>query len=235
MSKRMLDVSLLALTVIFLIFVALANEDPAARAALFGDALPEAAWHAKAVYKALYDVGVGGLVSLFFYLLLVRIPDNIKRRRIRRGLERQYKIFKEDCLYVMLGVVDGVVDPEKVDELLDQKAFRAYFQERPTPSQDRLDIFLNGLDETGLRQILSAVDILREEIAFALSATEIPTDEAFEFFKRFSGAIHAVKDTELGYDSIKPLSRFVWTLFSGFDFVTGYQKEDVVAKMIGSI
>ena len=95
-----------------------------------------------------------------------------------------------------------------------------------------MDIFLNGLDETGLRQILSAVDILREEIAFALSATDIPTDEAFEFFKRFSGAIHAVKDTELGYDRSSRYRVFYGPSFSGFDFVTGYRKEDVVAKMI---
>ena len=40
-----------------------------------------------------------------------------------------------------------------------------------------------------------------------------------------------VKDTELGYVSIKPLDHFLWTLFSGFDFIDGYQKEDLVAKM----
>jgi hypothetical protein len=235
MSKRMLDASLFALTVLFLIFVVLANEDPAARTALFTDALPETTWHAKAVYKALYDVGVGGLVSLVFYLLLVRLPDNARRERIRRSLERQYEIFKRDCLYVILEVIDGPVDPETVDELLDQKAFRAYFNGKPTPDYDRWDIFLNGLNETGLRDILSAVDVLREEIAFTLSATDIPTDKAFDFFKRFSYAIHAVKDTELEYDSIKLLSRFLWSLFSGFDFVTGYQEEDLVAKMIKSI
>jgi hypothetical protein len=235
MFKRMLDVSLLTLAVIFLMLVVLANEDPAARTALFGNALPEAAWHAKAVYRTLYDTGIGGLVSLFFYLLLVRIPENVKRRRVRGSLERQYKNFKQDCLFVMLGAVDRFVDPARVDDLLDQRAFRDYFKETSTASQNRFDIFLNGLDETGLREILSAVDILREEIAFALSATDIATNEAFEFFKRFSGTIHAVRDTELGYDSIKPLARFLWTLFSGFDFVTGYQKEDPVVKMIQSI
>ena len=58
MSKRMLDLSLLALAIIFVIFIALANEDPAARTALFGDALPETTWHAKAVYRALYDLSL---------------------------------------------------------------------------------------------------------------------------------------------------------------------------------
>jgi hypothetical protein len=228
-------VSLTLLTILFFCFVIFGNEDPAARVTIFGDALPETTWHAKAIYKALYDIGMGGLVSVLFYLLLVRVPENAKRRRVRRSLERQFKRFKKDCLYVMLGVVNGMIDPELADELLDQKSFRSYFKGRPLPTQDRWDMFLNGLDETGLNDILRAVEILREEVNFALGATDIPADEAFEFLKRLSWAIHSVQRTELGYDEIKPLSGFLWELFSGFNFITGYQKEDVFAKMIRSI
>jgi hypothetical protein len=202
---------------------------------LFANALPEHLWHAKAIYKVMYDIGMGGLLSLIFYLLLVRIPENAKRRRIRHSLERQYKIFKQDCLYVIVGITDHLIDPDKVDELLDQKAFREYFTQRVLPSQDRWHVFLNNVDEAALLRIINAVDLFREEISFALSATEVSSDEAFQFFKRLSGVIHSIRSTELGYDEIKPLSRFLWTLFSGFDFVTGYRKEDLVAMMIRSI
>lgn len=202
---------------------------------LLRGALPETEWHAKAIYKALYDIGVGGLVSIVFYLLLVRLPENAKRRRVRRSLERQYKTFKKDCLFVMLGVVDRIVDPDKIEQFLDQKAFREYFEQYLDASQDRFDVFLNGLDEHGLIEILRAVDIFRDEIGFALSVVDIPSDDAFEFLKRFSCAIHAIKGSKLGYDDIKSLGRFLWSLFSGFDFVTGYQEEDIVEKMIRSI
>jgi hypothetical protein len=235
MSKRMLDVSLVLLTVVFFTFVILGNEDQAARVAMFGDAMPETTWHAKAAYKALYDIGMGGLVSVLFYLLLVRVPENAKRRRVRSSLERQFKRFKQDCLYVMLGIVNGIIDPELADQLLDQKSFRSYFKVEQTQGQDRWDVFLNRLDETGLSQILRAIDLLREEVNYALGATDIPTDDAFNFLKRLSVAIHSVQRTELGYDEIKPLSNFLWTLFSGFDFITGCQDEDVFAKMIRSI
>lgn len=235
MSKKVLDFSLWGLTLVFMAFVVLANEDPGGRAAIFGESFSETTWHVKAIYKALYDVGIGGLVSLLFYVLLVRVPENAKRRRIRRSLERQYRVFKEDCLYIMLGTVDRTIDPDKVDELIDQAAFRNYFKERLFPSQDRWHVFLDKLDEAGLLRILSAVDIFRDEISFALSAIDIPSEDAFDFFKRFSGAIHSVRSTELGYDSIKPLARFLWSLFAGFDFINGYRKEDLVAKMIKSI
>jgi hypothetical protein len=235
MSKRMLDVSLVLLTIVFLCFIVLGNEDPAARVALLGDALPETTWHAKAVYKALYDSGIGGLVSVLFYLLLVRVPENAKRRRVRRSLERQFKRFKQDCLYVMLGVVNGVINPELADELLDQKSFRSYFRVPQTAGQDRWHVFLNQLDETGLNQILRSFEILREEVNYALGATDIPTDQAFDFLKRVSVAIHSVQRTNLGYDEIKPLSGFLWEIFSGFNFISGYQEEDIFAKMIRSI
>ncbi|MPR13161.1 hypothetical protein [Microvirga tunisiensis] len=235
MSKRSLDLSLIALTVAFLVFVVVFNEDPGVRVALFGDVLPETTWHAKAIYKALYDIGMGGLVSVLFYLLLVRIPENSKRRRIRRSLEVQFRRFKQDCLYVMLGTVNGSIDPRLADELLDQKAFRSYFKGKATATQDRWDVFLNNIDENELSQILRSMEILREEINFALGATDVPTDDAFNFLKRLSIASHSLQRTELGYDTIKPLSGFLWTLFSGFDIISGYQEEDVFEKMIRSI
>ena len=235
MAKRMLDATLWALTVLFLAFVVLGNDDPFARTGLFHGALPEESWHAKTVYKGLYDFGMGGLVSLFFYLLLVRFPDNAKRRRIRRGLAREYKRFKEDCLFTILGVVDTIFDLDTVDQLLSQEAFKAYFEKNAKPTQDRWDVFLNEIDETSLQRILRAIDRLHDEIAFTLSVIDVPEDGAFEFFKRFSGIAHDLKGTQLGYDTIKPLSNFLWSLLSGFDVITGYQKEDLVAKMIRSI
>jgi hypothetical protein len=120
--------------------------------------------------------------------------------------------------------------------LLDQKSFKSYFKVPQARGQNRWHVFLNQLDENGLSQILRAVEILREEINYALGATDIPTDDAFEFLKQLSVAIHSIQRTELGYDEIKPLSNFLWTLFSGgVDFITGYQKEDIFAKMIRSI
>lgn len=234
MSKLFLNVSLVLLTLLFLCFVVLGNEDPAARA-LIGGALPEDVWHAKAIYKALYDIGVGGLVSVLFYYLLVRLPENAKRNRVRRSLERQFVNFKKSCLSVILGTIHTTYAFDTIEELLDQKAFRNYFKEKATLSQDRWDVFLNQLDSVGLREILSAMELLREEVNFALSAVDIPADAAFDFLKRLSRAIHSIQHTSLGYDEVKPLSNFLWTMFSGFDFTTGYQEEDVVGKMIRSI
>jgi hypothetical protein len=53
--------------------------------------------NAKAWYKIIYDLAVGSLITVFFYLLVVRLPDYQRRQRLKRSLERHYKAFREDC------------------------------------------------------------------------------------------------------------------------------------------
>ena len=81
------------------------------------------------------------------------------------------------------------------------------------------------------------MEIFRDELNFVLNNTDIPKDEPFEFMKRLSNAIYSMKDVTLGsgYDETKLLSRFLWSVFAGWDFITGYRKEDIVKKMIDAI
>lgn len=235
MSQRTADRSLIFLTLIFILFVVFANEDASPRMAAFGDALPETT-RAKAVYKVLYDFGIGGVVSLCFYILLVRLPEFAKRRRVRRSLERRYECFKEACLYTILGVVNGFVDTALADALLNRAEFRNYFNQASViPEQHRWDYFLNNLNQDALNDILKEVDLLREEVNFVTSVIDINTDETFHFMKRFSAVTYDVQRTVLGYDSIKPLSIFLWSIYSGFDPAIGYEKPDFVSTMIRSI
>jgi hypothetical protein len=44
-----------------------------------------------------------------------------------------------------------------------------------------------------------------------------------------------MKDVTLGYDESKLLARFLWTVFAGWDLITGYRKKDIVEKMIDAI
>jgi len=236
--KRFLD---MALTTIFVLSVAalfFAHEDPFARDALCAHtrfchpALPDA----KAWNKIFYDLAVGALVSVFFYLLVVRLPDYQRRQRLKRGLERHYRAFRKDCIEIMLLVADGtylVGDPET---LLEQDKFKDYFKEKVPPGdRDRWDEFQNKLNEYYLPELLTRMEIFRDEITFVLNNTDIPKDEPFEFLKRLSAVIYSMKDVTLGYDELKPLSGFLWSVFTGWDWFKGYGKEDIVKKMISSI
>jgi hypothetical protein len=75
----------------------------------------------------------------------------------------------------------------------------------------------------------------REELTFVLNNTDIPKDEPFEFLKRLSAVIYAMKHITLGYDESKPLAGFLWNVFAGWDLITGYRKEDIIRNMIDTI
>ena len=103
------------------------------------------------------------------------------------------------------------------------------------PDRNRWHDFQNNLYEYYLRELLTLMESFREERVFVLNNTDIPKDEPFEFMKRLSNAIYSMKDVTLDYDETKSLARFLWSVFAGWDFITGYRKEDIVKKMIDAI
>ena len=135
----------------------------------------------------------------------------------------------------MLLVADGTYSGGLPETLMEQDKFRDYFSEKVTPDRNRWHDFQNNLNEYYLRELLTRMEIFREELGFVLNNTDIPKDEPFEFLKRLSAAIYSMKGVTLGYDKSKPLAGFLWNVFAGWDFITGYRKEDIVKKMIDAI
>ena len=214
----------------------LAHEDPFARKIVYAyTGFRPVVPNAKAWYKIFYDGAVGALVTLFFYLLVVRWPDCQKRRRLKKGLARQYRIFKEECIGIMLMVADGSYSGDVPERLMEREEFRAYFTEKVTLDRDRWDEFLNNLDERYLRELIMNMEIFRDEIAFILNNTDIPKDEPFEFLKRLSTAIYSMKGVTLDYDELKPFARFFWSIFTGWDPISGAPNEDIIKKTIDDI
>lgn len=191
--------------------------------------------NAEAWNKIAYDLGVGGLTSLLFYWLLVRIPDWERRRRVRNSLSRRYRAFKRDLIATILGAADGTYEYDKLDELSDQKKFRAYFKESVGQHQERWDRFANNLNESNIREIVSTMEIFRDDLMLVLLTVDIADIETSEFFKRLIAAIYSNKNATPQYDPVKQLSRFLWEILTGWSFVDGYREYDIVQDMIDSI
>jgi hypothetical protein len=234
--KNLLDWLLSAIFILSAAALFLAHEDPFVRDALCAriEFCPVIA-HAQAWNKIFYDLGVGALVSLIFYGLVVRLPDYQKRRRIKRSLAHRYRNFREDCIAIMLMVADGTFEWGFHEALIEQGKFRKYFQEKVSPSQDRWDAFQNKLNEHYLQELIMKTEILRDEISFALNNIEISNDKPFEFLKRLSAAILSMRNTTLGYDETKQFSGFLWSVFAGWDIVSGYRDHDIIEEMIRAI
>jgi hypothetical protein len=103
--------SLAIIALVSVAVVLLAHEDPFARIWVCTHIgfCPTFA-HAKAGYKIFYDLGIGALVTLAFYFLVVRLPDYERRQRLKRSLELHYRAFRISCIEIMLAVADGKIE-----------------------------------------------------------------------------------------------------------------------------
>jgi hypothetical protein len=137
--KRLLNVSLTAIGILSFAMLFLAHENPFVRKLVYAyTGFRPVVPNAKAWYKILYDGAVGALVTLIFYLLVVRWPDYQKRQRLKMSLVRQYSIFKESSIGIMLMVTDGSYSGDAPERLMEKEKFRVYFKEKVAPDRDRL-------------------------------------------------------------------------------------------------
>jgi hypothetical protein len=234
-KENLLDGTLCAISIASVAALFLAHDDPFVRDEFCSHLrICPAIANAKAWNKIVYDLAVGALVSVLLYFLVVRVPEYQKRQRIKRSLTKQYRNFREDCIAIMLMVSDGTFVWGFHEELIDQAKFRKYFEEKVSPSQDRWDAFQNKLDQYNLEGLITKIEILRDEITFALNNVEI-SEEPFVFLKRLSNTLFSMRYTTLGYDETKRLAGFLWSVFAGWDNVYGYLGRDNISDTIAAI
>lgn len=183
----------------------------------------------------LFDLSIGFLVSVLFYLLVVWFPDRRKKNLIKNNLAEHYRSFKEDTIGILLAACQGSYQADLPEKLSEQSEFRKYFKEPVSDSQERWHAVLNGLNDRLLKDLLVELEILLNEVAYVLNNVNIENPDVFSFFKRLSQAVYKLKNTTLEYDDVKTLSRFLWEVFAGWNFVDGYREEDIVGVMIGKI
>jgi hypothetical protein len=233
--KRPLNWFLLGVAVLSVAAILLGHENPFARTAVCTHVPCPTFAQSHAWEKVAYDLGVGSIVSLFFYWLVVRLPENAKRRRIRKSFAEHFREFKEDSIATMLMVTDGTFKWGDHRDLVDQEKFRSYFKQQVTPSEDRWDSLHNKMTDYYLDELLTHLEILRDEILFVMSAIEIDDEKVLEFLKRLSATIVIMRKTTNDYDSMKSFGNFMWEVFAGWSMVDGYQKRDFFDDMIQAI
>jgi hypothetical protein len=129
LRRRSIDFLLVIIAIVSVAMVLLSHDDPFARIAVCTHiGFCPTFVHAKAWYKVLYDLGIGALVSLAFYYLVVRLPEYQRRQRLKRSLELHYRAFRLNCIEVMLIVADRILGSVKPEALLDPEKFKRIFQ-----------------------------------------------------------------------------------------------------------
>ena len=184
---------------------------------------------------AILNLGSGYIVSIIFYFLLVALPEHFKKVRHRDHALEVYRRFKEDVIGLIFSASGKGYGLDEIDELMDPKKFRDYFEEDETGSGARWDEFLNGLDEYHRGRIVTELEILRDELHFLVSHHDVEDGNVYKHLKNVSVAIHAMSKTGVSYNEQKQWGRFLWGLFTLFDWGEGYREEDPIERAIARI
>lgn len=233
--KRPLNWLLLSLALVSIVAIFLGHENPYARIALCLRVPCPRIADSHAWEKIAYDLGIGSIISLLFYWLVVRLPENAKRRRIRNSFALHFQQFKEDVTATILSVTDGSYEYGFHQELVDQQRFREYFREKDEEGNERWYAFYNNMTEISLQELRLHLEVLRSDILFTMAAVDIDDREVLEFMKRFSANIIRYRSTVLDYDSMKSFGNFMWEILAGENSVTGRMKRDYFLAMIKDI
>lgn len=186
-------------------------------------------------YKTIaYDLSAGFIVSAIFYWIVVYLPESNRKKIIHSGLKEQYDDFRRSCISNFLILSSSQSYPNK-DALLDQEEFKRYFKNNNESGENRWDAVANGLqaNEFYLREIVYELRMLNDEIRFIRSTLNIKSIQVYEFLGRLSREITRMESTTQDYDDIKSFCRFLWQIFTGWSWVHGYSKTNLIQEMLG--
>ena len=185
--------------------------------------------------QVVFDLAVGVLASLLMYVLVVRVPENSKRRRVKANLAAAYESFKRDSIAIYLGCFMQSYPFELPSQLADQRRFREFFKEPFTDGQTKWDAVANNLTETRLKALVVELEILMTEVHFTLTSIDVQDSRAFGFLKSLARIIYRSKNWTTDYDDVKSLLGFLWSLHTGWNWVTGYAESDPIEQVIAAV
>ena len=160
-----------------------------------------------------FNLANGYLISLFFWWLVVYLPEKQRRSVIRNNLTSNYQIFKEDIVSVLLLASNDSSDCSKLTNLAsDFRCFRDHFKEN---KRQAWYAALNGLDEEKKRVIDFALIKFSTELSYTLSSLPIQDEKVHTELKYQQDSIHHLQMfTHLKYNDHKYLRNYIWSILA---------------------
>ncbi|ABE29339.1 hypothetical protein Bxe_A3649 [Paraburkholderia xenovorans LB400] len=185
-----------------------------------------------------FNLAVGYIVSVFFWIIIVYVPQRRQRAIIRSNLLRGYMDFREGTISVFLFACQGSYESSLPGELLDHRRFKEFFGGNNSANWSAV---LNelGRREDYLSDLLMEMQIFADEVAYALDHVDVNDPNVHAFFKRLKEQIYRLKNrSQPAYDSYefeKSLGRFMWEVHSRWSFASGQHENDIIEDMIRAL
>jgi hypothetical protein len=182
-----------------------------------------------------FNLSVGYLVSVFFWVLVVYFPERSRRRILRDNLGRRYRQFREDTIQILLWSAIGTHDSQLPKELCDHRKFREFFDEN---EKKRWYSAMNGLqgDKARMDDLLLELELFANEVAYVLNNVSIQDPKVHSFFKRLQEHIYRLRNASVySYDQVKYLGGFLWEIHARWSIIDGQRETDVIQDMIDTL
>jgi hypothetical protein len=157
-----------------------------------------------------FNLSAATASAILMYYVLVKIPEQQKKKRVKAHLLRTYDRFKEQCIATFVGLADGHYSGETVQSLMSSEKFKEYFKERVGPDMNRWDAAANRMNDYSLRQLTVEMEILYNEFQHVMTVTDIQDDELHSFFKHLSEQLYKWRLWQEDYDGVKSAMGFFW-------------------------
>ena len=183
--------------------------------------------------EIIFNLSAGAVSAVVMFYLLVRVPAYEQKVRIRAHLLETYLQYKQDIIYIFLGILHGIIEPDLAEKLMNAPDFKDYFKAPSgVPGQDRTHYIMNNIEEHHLKRIKLESEVLYGELQYALTRIDVQDSELHAFTRRISKSLIRTKDWDLSYDGVEEVLGFYWQLFGGWSIVSGYQGSDPLEARI---
>jgi hypothetical protein len=184
-----------------------------------------------------FEFSLGTALSIVFYWLLVKLPENTKRRRLRKYLNASYHAFRREMtIQFLFASGQGSVALASLDNLSTQEGFKNHFK-KPSENVEgnkwhdvQNNITVRQLDDIGI-----ATSIFRDDLAYVLNNSDIAHERTFQMLQRLTKATSYRNFSSKDYEDQKSLFGLYWEIMAGWDPIRGYPKVDVILTMISRI
>lgn len=183
----------------------------------------------------LFNLCIGYLVSLFFWVLVVDWPERKRRAILQSNLHRRYQSFKEEIIQSLLWASIGMHDSRKPRELLSYLKFKEFFSQNKS---EHWYAALNGIQgsEERMREITLAMQMLADEVNYVLNNVTIDDDAAHTLLKNLNENIYRLQHSGADlYDQVKHVGRFLWSILARWSAIDGQLEEDVIQNVIDKL
>jgi len=204
---------------------------------IFTNRMPELFKYGSELMNFLYAISISIIAASIFYVLNIYLPGQKRKNMIKHNFEAQYILFKKYSIAIFLSALGESSNAKIEEKLCDLSEFKKYFKEKHNNNQEKWDKVLDHLssDKILLKDLIAELSILRDEISFILDNVKIYDEEIFSFFKRLSQSVYKFRYININYEEDRQLSKFLWELFTGWNFEEGYIEVDIVKLMIEKI